>query len=216
MKFSRITKSVRLFVLVISVLLTVCLGFSVFALAQPTRMMDGRQAINWLIQHKYIDPVTHIPMHNFYLFRSGVLGASYSGPHGLKALLAEGWKFTGRMNQPIKNAVIIVDVRFTGGGSTITVVSATYGGNCRTFTPTNGTANTVHRGNATTFVKRVCDGQTTCNYIIRWQNIGDPVYGCVKDFIVEWRCSGSPTVKTHHVPAPPEAGFGSTASLTCP
>lgn len=212
MKFSRITRSVYLFVLVISVLLTVCLGFSVFASAQ---MMDGQQAINWLIQHKYIDPVTHIPMHNFYVYRSGVLGDSTLGPHGLKAILAEGWTFTGPMNQPIRNAVIIVDVRFTGG-SIITVVSATYGGNCKKFIPTNGTINSVHSGNATTWVKRFCDGQSTCNYKIDYLQIGDPVYGCVKDYVVQWKCSGSPAVKMLAVTPPPDAGLKRTAILTCP
>lgn len=213
MKCSRISRSVHLSIVMISVLLTVCLGFSTIASAD---MKSGQKAIDWLIKHKYIDPVTHIPMHNFYVYRSGVLGDSSFGPHGLKAILAEGWTFTGPMTQPIKNPVIVVDNKFSVKGSIITVVSATYGWNCRTYTPKNGTANTVHKGNATTWIKRLCDGRNSCRYSIDFKTIGDPVYGCVKDYIVEWRCSGNPAIKTNRVTPPPDAGLGRIAILTCP
>jgi hypothetical protein len=44
--------------------------------------------------------------------------------------------------------------------------------------------------------------------------IGDPAPGCAKDYVAEWSCGGSSTVRSSTVAA--EAGFGSVVSLVCP
>lgn len=83
----------------------------------------------------------------------------------------------------------------------INVASATYGTTCNQPV-----------GNATRFVKPVCDGKPVCEYTVRVEVIGDPAFGCRKDFNVQWSCSirggGSTT-------AAPEAGYGSKVLLRC-
>ena len=81
------------------------------------------------------------------------------------------------------------------------VTSATYGGNCG-----------APRGNATGQLARVCNGRTSCDYVIDWQVIGDPKRFCGKNYIAEWRC-GDGRVRSASVP--PEAGYQKTISLRC-
>ena len=84
---------------------------------------------------------------------------------------------------------------------TITVTSATYGGNCH-----------QPRGNVSVPLKQACNGRQSCTYIVRWQTLGDPAVGCAKDFIVDWQC-GDGSAGT--AAAPPEAGFGKKVELRC-
>jgi hypothetical protein len=84
----------------------------------------------------------------------------------------------------------------------IEVVAGTYGANCR-----------APHANKTAPLAAACNGRMQCDYRIDHSVIGDPVYGCQKDYIAEWRCAGSPTV--HRAAAPAEAGFGSVVSLSC-
>jgi hypothetical protein len=84
----------------------------------------------------------------------------------------------------------------------IDVVSATYGANCGAV-----------RGNVTPHLGSMCGGQQTCSYRIDATLIGDPAYGCKKDYVAEWRCPGSPEVFRKAAQA--EAGYGTVIELAC-
>jgi hypothetical protein len=84
----------------------------------------------------------------------------------------------------------------------VRLVSATYGGNCG-----------APAGNVSAVVAAACNGKSTCPYVVDWTVIGDPAYGCGKDFVVQWRCAGS--AKTATVRLPGEAGFKKTALISC-
>ena len=91
----------------------------------------------------------------------------------------------------------------TGGGTgTIAVRQATYGANC-------GAA----PGNVTGPLQNACNGLASCDYVVDYTVLGDPVAGCAKDFSVDWVCgNGAPGRAT----AAPEAGFGARVRLLCP
>jgi len=89
----------------------------------------------------------------------------------------------------------------TQGAGPITVTAATYGQNCG-----------QPRGNVTSFLAAACNGKADCTYEIHWETIGDPAYGCQKDFIAEWSCGPGINLSTS---AAPEAGYGSTVRLAC-
>lgn len=57
------------------------------------------------------------------------------------------------------------------------IESATYGGNCR-----------AQYGNATWAVRQRCDGSVNCQFTVNVNELGDPAYGCAKDFRIEYRC----------------------------
>jgi hypothetical protein len=95
----------------------------------------------------------------------------------------------------------------------ITIIAATYGMNCIHFKPHDGRANKVSHGNATSFVAPLCNGKSSCAFRIEWQKIGDPAYGCMKDFAVSYLCDGKYPAKTST--ASPEAGHGSTVTMSC-
>ena len=69
-------------------------------------------------------------------------------------------------------------------------------------------------GNATPHLRQTCDGRGDCAYRIDYKVIGDPMYGCRKDYLAEWTCGADPRI--HQAASPPEAGFGSVVSLSCP
>jgi hypothetical protein len=84
----------------------------------------------------------------------------------------------------------------------IEVLIASYGENCG-----------VPMGNVTYEVKRQCDGTETCRYHIDVSTLGDPRYGCEKNYIVQYACSEDQSeVKTHYLRA--EAN-GKTMLLSC-
>jgi hypothetical protein len=84
----------------------------------------------------------------------------------------------------------------------IQVVTATYGGNCK-----------APPGNVTPHLQQSCGGRMTCSYKVEHTVIGDPVSGCSKDYVAEWRCGADPAVRK--ATAAPEAGFGSVVELRC-
>jgi 4-amino-4-deoxy-L-arabinose transferase-like glycosyltransferase len=85
----------------------------------------------------------------------------------------------------------------------ISVREATYGGNC------GATA-----GNASSHVSRTCADRSLCLYRIDSAVLGDPAYGCAKDFKVQWTCGRDG--RAHEASIAAEAGFGDLrAVLTC-
>lgn len=102
-------------------------------------------------------------------------------------------------------------IRYTSTGSWwqckkkgISVVSATYGGNCG-----------VAKGNVTRQLADSCNGQTFCAYTINYQALGgDPAVGCAKDYAAEYKCIGGPAL-SRTVSVKGEAGLGSSVTLSC-
>ena len=96
---------------------------------------------------------------------------------------------------------------------TLDIAEATYGENCRGYTPAWAPFNTVYRGNATEAVREACDGKTQCRFAVDARQLGDPAFGCDKDFSVAYRCwhDGSRL----RVMLQPEAS-GRTLGLSCP
>jgi hypothetical protein len=98
--------------------------------------------------------------------------------------------------------LLVACVMQAKGADTITVVSGTYGGNCK-----------APAGNKTSFLAKACNGKTECSYKIDVSTIGDPAYGCAKTYVAEWRCGSSTAI--HSASAPAEAGYGSVVKLAC-
>ena len=85
----------------------------------------------------------------------------------------------------------------------ISVASATYGANCGAV-----------RGNATRAVGDDCDGKSECAYKVDVDRLGDPAYGCDKDFAAAYFCSSDGVMKHVRLAAPAERG--KIAMLQCP
>ncbi len=104
----------------------------------------------------------------------------------------------------VGTTILAFSVIATGAmaGNTITVGNATYGRNC--------TTNAV---NATAKVSAKCDGKASCLYPVDVSDLGDPAYGCQKEFVVTWTCSANPG-NLQSVTVPKEA-TGGTANLFC-
>jgi hypothetical protein len=96
---------------------------------------------------------------------------------------------------------------------TLNITEATYGENCRAYTPTSAPFNTVYRGNATDTARDACSGVTQCLFRVDVQEIGDPAGGCTKDFSITYRCGQGGPLTT--VTLAPEAN-GRTVNLFCP
>lgn len=88
-------------------------------------------------------------------------------------------------------------------GRGISVLSATYGASCG-----------AREGNATTDLRKTCDGYMNCGYRVDVAKLGDPAPGCFKNFRAAYRCGDRPTRSEVFIPA--EAGLGSYALLACP
>ena len=84
----------------------------------------------------------------------------------------------------------------------IQVVAGTYGANCK-----------APQGNKTEHLQKACDGRPACSYKVEHTVIGDPVFGCAKDYVAEWRCS--PDAPVRKATAAPEAGDGKVVELRC-
>jgi hypothetical protein len=89
----------------------------------------------------------------------------------------------------------------SGGAAGIEVMQATYGSNCG-----------AKWGNATADVANACNGMHNCDYQVDVRRLGDPAFGCAKQFVVEYRCSGG---ESKRVTVAAEAGLGGLASLAC-
>lgn len=102
----------------------------------------------------------------------------------------------------------------TEGKARLGILEATYGWNCRRFKPWAGRANTVSRGNVTDKIRSKCR-VAPCRYTVDHEIIGDPAYGCEKDYEVKYRCGSSRTVHSRSLDA--EAGRGDkSVLLSCP
>jgi hypothetical protein len=87
--------------------------------------------------------------------------------------------------------------------SLIAIIAGTYGSNCG-----------ATYGNKTVHLAQACNGKKHCDYFIDSKIIGDPVSGCSKDYIAEWRCGDDETLRS--ALASPEAGFRKQINLICP
>jgi hypothetical protein len=104
----------------------------------------------------------------------------------------------------------IRSIQFKGGvaattvpDNRITVIAGTYGKNCG-----------APYGNMTNHLAGACNNQSRCEYTIDYQVIGDPAFGCSKDYVAEWRCGGDS--RMHQTSASPEAGLRKKIVLSCP
>jgi hypothetical protein len=96
----------------------------------------------------------------------------------------------------------------------IHVVDATDGLAYKDFAPPSGRPNLVKVGNVTATLTSTCDkAKTSCLFALDAVQLRDPVPGCGKDFIANWRCSNDP--KVHQFYLTVEANGGS-ALLSCP
>ena len=68
------------------------------------------------------------------------------------------------------------DNRGYGGGSTIRVIEATYGRNCR------GGSNVIND------IAQACQGRDYCQYYIDVRRLGDPAPGCAKEYQARFVC----------------------------
>ena len=81
------------------------------------------------------------------------------------------------------------------------MVQATYGGNCKAPPGNDRPPAAV--------VRR----QAACSYRVDYKVIGNPVFGCNKDYVAEWRCGTSDAV--HRASLANEAPLGSSIELRC-
>jgi hypothetical protein len=95
-------------------------------------------------------------------------------------------------------------------GRGIHVISGTYGGNCKDRL-NGGKDNTPDK---TAHLRAACEGKDVCDYSVVWQAIGDPAYGCKKDYVAVWQCAGGQG-SGGTARAEPEAGYGSKVVLSC-
>ena len=123
----------------------------------------------------------------------------------LQIIFNDGTSQTVNLNKPahsIRSINFQGDLTASSQGA-IAVVAGTYGRNCG-----------ASYGNKTEHLASACNNQTQCEYIIDYRVIGDPVVGCGKDYVAEWRCGND--VTTHRTSASPEAGFNKKIILSCP
>jgi hypothetical protein len=86
------------------------------------------------------------------------------------------------------------------------IVEATYGKNCQGFVPSREHTNLVKPGNATAVASMFCDNTNVmCPVSANVGLIGDPAFGCDKDFTVSWRCGVDRTI--HQIYLPAEAAY---------
>ena len=84
----------------------------------------------------------------------------------------------------------------------IKIVAGSYGKNCG-----------APYGNKTAHLESQCSGRGSCAYIIDFEIIGDPVPGCMKDYVAEWKCGDDQTIQSAAANA--EAGYRSKLQLSC-
>ncbi len=89
------------------------------------------------------------------------------------------------------------------GSKNITVISATYGYNC----------NAAFFNNVGAHLASSCNGKAKCSYVIDLRVIGDPMFGCAKDYRASYKCGQSGSEKTIST-VPPEAGWMGQNAIT--
>lgn len=121
-----------------------------------------------------------------------VLAAALAAPLAGEARSEE----SGGVGAP-PNAVLerAAPVRPAPPAAAIGIVSATYGRNCG-----------VAEGNATSFVAAACNGRKSCDFRIYYRELGDPKFGCEKEFVVTYRCAQGGAIRQCFVAG--EAGLG--------
>jgi hypothetical protein len=87
----------------------------------------------------------------------------------------------------------------------IEVQSAVYGPNC-------GPGRSTDIANR---LAQACNGNQHCDYRVDHHVLGDPAFGCYKDFVFRWRCLGGNDGSLHEGVVRGEAS-GKTATLACP
>jgi hypothetical protein len=90
---------------------------------------------------------------------------------------------------------------FTSVKRVVEISTATYGANCA-----------VAQGNQTENLRRACNGKSHCEYSVDHNAIGDPKFGCPKNYVVEWKCAGDYAVRRETLA--PEAS-GQKLRLRC-
>ena len=106
-----------------------------------------------------------------------------------------------------------------GDRAEISIITATYGLNCRDFLVPAKFLKWTTPGNVTGALKRDCDGRTQCIYVVDVSKIGDPANACSKDFSVEYFCARSQKAKVEsqqtRIEFIPAEANGKIATLTC-
>jgi hypothetical protein len=114
----------------------------------------------------------------------------------------DGKSQIARSEKP-NNVTKSVDIQNYTTDNKIIVASGTYGKNCG-----------VLNGNKTEHLANSCNRKPLCEYIIDSDVIGDPYWGCGKNYVAEWRCGNEP--KVYRTVVQPEAGFKKKITLKCP
>ena len=123
----------------------------------------------------------------------------------MQIIFSDGSAQTFNLNKPAQTikSINFQEDRTAASQGAITVVAGSYGMNCG-----------AGYGNKTDHLAKACNNRTSCEYVIDYQVIGDPVSGCVKDYVAEWRCGSDATI--HRTSVPPEAGYSKKITLSCP
>jgi hypothetical protein len=138
---------------------------------------------------------------SFCILSSSMVNASDQ----LQIIFNDGTSQNVNLNKPahsIRSINFQADLTASSQGA-IAVVAGTYGKNCG-----------ASYGNKTQHLASACNNRTQCEYIIDYRVIGDPVVGCAKDYVAEWRCGNDATI--HRTSAAPEAGYNKKIVLSCP
>jgi hypothetical protein len=95
----------------------------------------------------------------------------------------------------------------------VTILGATYGGNCTGLRAPDGSRYSIPRGNMTASISRKCgpnDG--VCTVFVDLSDFADPAPLCAKELAVSWRCS---TDKRERRSSIPEEAQGKSLTLSC-
>ena len=84
----------------------------------------------------------------------------------------------------------------------VKVVSATWGRNCN-----------AKAGNATAKLADICDGASSCDFLVDPTGLEDPAPNCSKDFSAEWRCGDGSAVLSATLPV--LSGNNDRLKLSC-
>jgi hypothetical protein len=98
--------------------------------------------------------------------------------------------------------------------TTISIVEATYGMNCKDAKVPPPHPNAVSAGNVTKPVSDACDRKDrTCTFTVDHTRIGDPANSCPKDFAIKYKCGDDKTINEANLS--PEAD-GKSITISCP
>jgi hypothetical protein len=95
----------------------------------------------------------------------------------------------------------------------VTVLEATYGGNCAGQTAPDGSRYSIARGNMTASISKKCgpnDG--VCPVVVDLSDFADPAPLCAKELVVTWRCSAGGRERRSSIPA---EALGKSLTLSC-